>query len=97
MQVDILHRKHLRVPAAGCAALDPEHRAERRLTECNRRILAKLGERLSKTDGRDGLSLAQRRWCHACHEHDCGVGRLVASDSLAGVVRDLGRVFAEQL
>ena len=38
MQVDVLHRHHLRIAAAGRAALDAEHRAQGRFAQRNHRL-----------------------------------------------------------
>ena len=40
VQVDLLHRQYLRIPAAGGAALQPEYRAQRRLPQGDHRPLA---------------------------------------------------------
>ena len=48
VEVQVLHRHDLRVPAAGRAALDPEHRAERRLAQAQHRALADLAEALRR-------------------------------------------------
>ena len=39
VEVEVLHRHHLRQPAARGAALDPEHRAQRRLAQAQHRAL----------------------------------------------------------
>ena len=43
VQVDLVHRDHLRVAAAGRAALHPEHRPERRLADADHDLLARAG------------------------------------------------------
>ena len=61
MQVDVLHRHHLCVPASGGPALDAEHRTERRLAQRQRRILADAAQAVGKTDGGGGFALPGRR------------------------------------
>ena len=61
VQVDVFHRHHLRVAAAGRAALHAEHRAEARLAQADHRLLADAVQRIAQADGRRGLALAGRR------------------------------------
>ena len=64
VEVDLLHRHELRAPAAGAAALDPEHRAERRLAQAEQRALADPAERLDERDRGRRLALADLRRRH---------------------------------
>ena len=50
MQVDLVHRDDLRVAAAGRAALDAEHRAQRGLADADHDLLAEAAERLADPD-----------------------------------------------
>ena len=61
VEVEVLHRDDLAVAAAGGAALDPEHRPERRLADVDRRPLADVVEALGEADRRRRLALAERR------------------------------------
>ena len=61
VEVEVLHRHDLGVAAAGGAALDPEHRAERGLTQAEHRPLADLAEALRERDGGRRLALAGLR------------------------------------
>src|SRR5205807_6420426 len=61
VEVQVLHRDDLRVPAARRAALDAEDRAERRLAQAEHRPLADPAEPLRERDGRGRLPLARRR------------------------------------
>ena len=61
VEVHVLHRDHLRVAAAGCAALDPEDRSQRGLPQAQHRLLPDVPESLRQRDGRRGLSLAGLR------------------------------------
>ena len=61
VEVEVLHRHDLRVAAARRAALDPEHRAERRLAEAEHRPLADLAQALRQRDRRRRLALARLR------------------------------------
>ena len=62
MEVDVLHRDHLRVAAARGASLDAEHRAQRRLAQTDERLLADEIERIAQAYSRSGLALAGGRW-----------------------------------
>ena len=61
VQVDIFHGDDLGVPAAGRAALDAEHGAERRLAQRHDHVLALLRQRVGQSHRRSGLALAGRR------------------------------------
>jgi len=61
VEVHVLHRHDLRVAAARRAALDPEHRAERRLAQAEHRVLADVAEPLRQRHGGRRLSLAGLR------------------------------------
>ncbi len=74
MEVDVLHRDDLRVPAAGRAALDSEHRPDRRLPQACERVDADLGETLCEADQRRRLALAHARRRDAGHAHQLAVG-----------------------
>ncbi len=58
VEIDLVHRHHLRVAAAGRAALDPEHGAQRGLADGDDDLLAQPAERLAHADGDRGLPLA---------------------------------------
>ena len=57
----LLQGHHLRVAAAGAAALDAEDRAERALAQGDRGVLADPAERHAQADRRRGLALAEGR------------------------------------
>ena len=61
VEVEVLHRDDLAVAAAGGAALDPEHRPERRLADADRGLVPDVVEPLPQPDGRRRLALAERR------------------------------------
>ena len=61
VEVDVLHRHHLRVAAAGSAALDAEAGAEARLAQRHDGVLADPVEAVAEADGGGGLALASRR------------------------------------
>ena len=60
VQVDVLHRCHLSVAAAGTAALHAEARPQRRLPQADSGALANAVERVAEADGGCGLALASR-------------------------------------
>src|SRR5207237_7600338 len=59
VQVEVLHRHHLRQAAAGCPSLDAEHGAERGLAQAEQRIPADRAHSLSERYRRGGLALAR--------------------------------------
>ena len=61
MQIDVLHRHHLGIAAAGGAALHAEGRPERGLAQAQHRLLADVVERVGEADRGGGLALARRR------------------------------------
>jgi hypothetical protein len=61
VEVQVLHRHDLCIAASRRAALDPEHRAERRLAKAQHRLAPELPEPLRERDGRRRLPLARRR------------------------------------
>ncbi len=76
VQVQILHRHHLRHAAARGAALHPEHRPQRRLAQTRDRPLADHPETLRQPHQRRRLALARLRRRHPRHAHQLAV-RLV--------------------
>eukprot|EP00053_Salpingoeca_punica_P017007 m.162601 g.162601 ORF g.162601 m.162601 type:complete len:543 (-) comp17091_c0_seq1:3-1631(-) len=70
MEVELLHGDHLRVAAAGSAALDAKSRALRRLAQASNDVLAEVGaEGLHEADRGGALALAQRRRRNARHDN----------------------------
>ena len=61
VEVDVLHRQDLAVPAAGAAALDPEHGAEGGLADRDGSAHPDPIEGLREADRRRRLALAERR------------------------------------
>ena len=61
VQVDVLHRQHLCVAAARSAALNAEHRTQRRFTQRDDGFFADLCHSLTETSRCGGLALARRR------------------------------------
>ena len=74
VEVEVLHRHDLRHAAAGRAALDAEHRSERRLAQARHRSLADRAEPLREADERRRLALARLRRRHAGHADQLAVG-----------------------
>jgi hypothetical protein len=95
MEVEVLHRDDLRVAAAGRAALDPEHRAERGLTQAERDFLANVTEPLGQRDRRGRFPLAGLRRRDRGNADQLAVGDLL--QSLEDVERDLGLVLAKEV
>ena len=74
VQVDVLHRHHLRVAAAGRTALDAEHRAERGLAQADDRLLADAVERVAEADRGGGLAFAGGRRADRRDQDQLAVG-----------------------
>ena len=92
VQVERLHRHHLRVAAARRAALDAEGRAHRRLPDGHRGALADVAHGLAEADRGGGLALTERGRGDGRDHHVLGlrpVGQLVDRVEL-----DLGDVAA---
>ena len=92
VEVDVLHRHHLRVAAAGRAALHAEARAERRLAQAQHRLLADVVERVGEADRGGGLALARRRRRDRGDQDQLAV--LLVLERLDVVHRHLGLVVA---
>ena len=90
VQVDVLHRHHLRIAAAGRPALDAEHRAQARLAQADHRLLADQVERVAQADGGGGLALARRRRADRGHQDELAV--LALGQRVEVVERHLGFV-----
>ena len=95
VEVEILHRHDLRVPAARGAALDPEHRAERCLAEAEHGLLADLPEALGERDRRRRLSLSGLRRRDRRHADELRVR--LAGETLEDGEIDLGLVAPVEL
>jgi hypothetical protein len=77
VEVEVLHRHDLGQAAAGGAALDAEHRAERGLAQAQQRVLADVAEALGQRDRRGGLALARLGGRHARDADELAVGRVL--------------------
>ena len=76
MQVDILHRHHLRKTATGGAALQAETGSQTGFAQTDRGVRAKPVHGIGKPDGHGGLALARRRGTHGGDQHQLAVGAL---------------------
>ena len=77
VQVQVLHRDDLGQAAAGRAALDAEHRTERRLAQARHRVLADHAEPLGEPDERGRLALSGPGRGHAGDADDLAVGSVL--------------------
>ena len=92
VQVDVFHRYDLRIAAAGCTALDAEHRAERRFAQGDDGLLAQMIERVAQTDRGGGLAFASRCQVDGSDEDQFAVGLVL--ERFNEVERQLGLVMA---
>jgi hypothetical protein len=76
VQVEVLHRHDLGQPSARRAALDAEHRAQRRLAQAQDRALADRPEPLRERHGRGRLALPGPGGRHAGHADELAVGHV---------------------
>ena len=60
VEVDVLHRNDLSIAAAGCAALDAEHRAQGGLAQSDQNIFAQLLHAVGQADSGGRLALTGR-------------------------------------
>src|SRR5690625_383058 len=90
VQVDILHRDDLRVPAASRATLHPEDRPEARLTETEDDILLTKPKRVGQP--RRDRRLPLTRWSRCDTRHQDELTILPLTSLLDRVERDLGLV-----
>ena len=74
VEVDVLHRDDLGIPAAGGAALDAEDRAEGRFPQGEDRLFPEPGHRLAEADRRGGLAFAGRGGVDGGDEDQLAVG-----------------------
>ncbi len=95
MKVDVGHRHHLGVAAAGGAALHAEARTERRFAQADHRLAADPVERVAEPDGGGGLALAGGRRGHRRHQDQPAVGPL--RERLDIGQRNLGLEMPERL
>ena len=68
VQVDVFHRNHLRVTAAGRTPLHAENRTERGLAQADRHILADVLERVTQAHRGRGFTLTGGSGAHRGHE-----------------------------
>ena len=73
MQIYILHRDHLRIPAARGAALYAEHGSERRLAERGDSSFTYPAKTVGKPYRGGGLALSGRRGIDSGHKHQLSV------------------------
>ena len=94
VQVDVLHGNHLGVAAASRAALDAEHRPQRRLAQRHDHVLAAQRQRIGQAHRRGGLALSGRRGVNGGHQDELTRGVLLLAQQ---VVIDLRLVVSVQL
>ena len=89
MQVDVVHRRDLRMSAAGRAALLPEAGAERGLAQADRRALADAHQAVAEADRRRRLAFARRRRVDRGDEDQLALAppQLQESASILAIVR----------
>ena len=69
MQVDVLHRQHLRIPAPGSPPLHPEARPEARLPQAHRGLLPQPIKRIRQPHGSRRLALPGRSRADRRHQN----------------------------
>ena len=88
VQIDVLHRDHLRVAAACCAAFDAKHRTERRLANRDHTVLPDAAQAIGQTDGDGGFAFACGRGIDGGDEYQFAFALCV------GQLADFGLVVA---
>ena len=94
VEVDVLHGHHLGIAAAGGAALDAEHGAQRGLPQGHQGVFPNAPQAVGQTHRGGGLALAGRGGIDGGHQDQLAVGP-PALPQEAGV--DLGLVVAVEL
>ena len=74
VKIDVLHRHHLGISAAGGAALDAEHRSHGWLPQGHHGVLADAAQRVRKAHGHRGLSLSGGGGIDGGHQNQLAVG-----------------------
>ena len=98
VEVQILERDDLAVPAAGRAALDPEGRAHGGLADGDRGLTTDAGQGLAESDRRGRLPLPERGRRDGGHDHVVGPGPVgQRGDRVEAHLGDVGAVGLEQL
>ena len=92
MEVDVLHRNHLRISAARRAALHAEHRPQTRLAHAQHRVRSHAPQRLRQADAHGALALAGRRRTDRRDQHEPSLHR-----ARRNLERDLRLVLAVQV
>ena len=95
MQVQIFHRNHLRIAAAGRPSLNPEAGPKGRFTERDDGIFSQFGHGLPQADGCGGLALSGRGGIDGCHKNQLPV--LIVLDLLPEPVGKLCLVLSVKL
>ena len=94
VEVDVLHGHHLGIAAAGGAALDAEHRAQRGFPQRHSRPLADFAQAVGQADGGGGFPLSGRGGRDGRHQDQLAVRPPVLPQQ---AVIHLGLVRAVQL
>ena len=95
VQVDVLHRDDLRLPAAGGAALHAEHRTEGGLPQADHCAFTDPAEGVAETDRRRGLALAGGCRRHRGDQHELALRPVLERREV--IQRDLRLVPAVRL
>ena len=73
VQVDVLHRHHLRIAAACGTAFHAKYRTQRGFTQTDNGFPANVVQCIAQAHGGGGLALAGGRWANRSHEHQFAV------------------------
>lgn len=93
VEVELIHRNHLRIPTARRPALDPKRGTLRRLPQTRNRWAPERGpQRLRKTHRRGALAFAEGGGRDARDDNVTAVGAF--AETLAHIVAHLGHVLA---
>ena len=93
VEVDVLHRHHLGIAAAGSAALDTKDRAKRGLAEGHHHVFAQLFQAVGKANGGGGFAFTCGGGIDGSHQNQLAVGLL---NFLEELIVHLGLILAVQ-
>ena len=97
MEVDVLHRHHLRVAAAGRSALHAEHRTKAGLAQRDHRLLADMVQCVAQAHRRGGLALSGPRGADRGNQHQLAIGPIAQRRQIAQVDLRLVMAIGHQL
>ena len=92
VEVDLLHRKHLRISSARCSSLHTEARTERRFAQSDNRLLSDFIQSQSETDRYGSFADTRLCRCDGSYQNEVTFLHFLLIDQLFGNLRDITTV-----